>query len=370
MTVRRGQLSPVPRSYTRRRTALALVPLVVATWLWSVGGERDRAAADPSTPIAATSIQAPTALPSTPISESTQGAEPTAPVDNSLPTVPTPVYATPVYATSVSTQPGNAPSPTSVPAVSAPTPTTRSPLPAGDSTSLSNGVLAPLPSPAQLRLSARLRWGHRIPAAVRRWAFLIVPAAHKYGLSPNLIAAVMTMESGGDPLALSPADARGLMQVLHGPWDPAQNVDVGAHMLATFLSQFHSVRLALAAYNAGPGAVQSYNGVPPYRETRDYVIVVSYLFSLYNHHVLNAHSKAHYRSALRDLAHFSDQQKRVAKVARITHEQGVVPSVCDMHASACTSRPEYHATVTQNDPFWLMPGAPDPLQRVDPLLGP
>ena len=228
----------------------------------------------------------------------------------------------------------------------------------------------PLPSPAQLRLSARLRWGHHIPAAVRRWAFLIVPAAHKYTLSPNLIAAVMTMESGGDPLALSPADARGLMQVLHGPWDPAQNVDVGAHMLAAFLSQFHSVRLALAAYNAGPGAVQSYNGVPPYRETRDYVIVVSYLFSLYNHHVLNAHSKAHYRSALRDLAHFSDQQKRVAKVARITHEQGVVPSVCDVHTNACTSRPEYHPAVTQNDPFWLMPGAPDPLQRVDPLLGP
>src|SRR5205085_12059626 len=131
--------------------------------------------------------------------------------------------------------------------------------------------------------NALLRWGDRIPASVRRWAYIVVPTARRYHLDPNLIAAVMTMESDGDPLAWnSTSDARGLMQVLHGPWDPRANILEGTKMLAGFYEQFHDPILALAAYNAGPNAVLSYGGVPPYRETRDYVVVVSYLYDLYS----------------------------------------------------------------------------------------
>src|ERR1700737_945154 len=61
----------------------------------------------------------------------------------------------------------------------------------------------------------------------------------------------------------SRSDARGLIQVLHGPWDPKENIEIGCTMLAGLLAQFHDLTLALAAYNAGPNAVLSYGGGPP-----------------------------------------------------------------------------------------------------------
>jgi soluble lytic murein transglycosylase-like protein len=105
-------------------------------------------------------------------------------------------------------------------------------------------------------------------------------AADKYGLPRSLVRSVMAAESGFAPAAVSPKGAIGLMQLMPGtaqtlnadPRDPAQNADAGARYLRDLLLRYDG-RLwhALAAYNAGPGAVDKYNGVPPYRETIDYV---------------------------------------------------------------------------------------------------
>jgi soluble lytic murein transglycosylase-like protein len=105
-------------------------------------------------------------------------------------------------------------------------------------------------------------------------------AADRYGLPRALVRGVMAAESGFEPLALSPKGAIGLMQLMPGtaqvlgadPHDPAQNVDAGVRYLRDLLEKYnYGLRHALAAYNAGPGAVDKYNGVPPYRETIDYI---------------------------------------------------------------------------------------------------
>jgi cell wall-associated NlpC family hydrolase len=114
------------------------------------------------------------------------------------------------------------------------------------------------------------------------YASLFTSAAAKYGVSATLLAAVAHQESGYDAGATSPAGARGLMQLMPGtakglgvnPMDPAQAVDGAARMLRSLIKEFGSTDLALAAYNAGPGAVHRYNGIPPYRETQKYVPAV------------------------------------------------------------------------------------------------
>lgn len=101
-----------------------------------------------------------------------------------------------------------------------------------------------------------------------------------YQVDPILIGLIIEQESGYDPFALSPAGAMGLMQLmpdtawmlgLDDPWDPEQNIEGGVRYFAQQMDRFQRVDLALAAYNAGPGAVEQWGGVPPYPETVDYV---------------------------------------------------------------------------------------------------
>jgi soluble lytic murein transglycosylase-like protein len=112
----------------------------------------------------------------------------------------------------------------------------------------------------------------------------ITAAAKKHGLDPALLAGLVKQESGFNPNAGSPAGARGLTQLMPGTaaglgvtnvLDPAQSLEGGAKYLRQQLDAFGGdVTRALAAYNAGPGAVQRYGGVPPYAETQNYVRAV------------------------------------------------------------------------------------------------
>ncbi|SFR42021.1 lytic transglycosylase domain-containing protein [Litoreibacter janthinus] len=104
-------------------------------------------------------------------------------------------------------------------------------------------------------------------------------AARKHGVPTDLFLRLVQQESGWKPHAVSHAGAIGLAQLMPGtarklrvnPRDPKQNLEGGARYLSQMYRKFGSWRLALAAYNAGPGAVEKHGGVPPYRETRNYV---------------------------------------------------------------------------------------------------
>ena len=115
---------------------------------------------------------------------------------------------------------------------------------------------------------------------------LALTAAHKYSLPDAFVAGVMRAESGFNPTAVSPKGAIGLMQLMPDtardlgvdPKNPSQNADAGTRYLRDLLARYedqpNQVELALAAYNAGPAAVDKYHGVPPYRETREYILRV------------------------------------------------------------------------------------------------
>ncbi|MDB5095607.1 MAG: hypothetical protein JWM80_28 [Cyanobacteria bacterium RYN_339] len=116
---------------------------------------------------------------------------------------------------------------------------------------------------------------------------LLSQTAARNQLDPALLRAVMTTESNGNPNATSPVGAMGLMQLMPGtakdlgvanPYDAAQNLDGGARYLSE-LTKKYGLANGVAAYNAGPGAVEAHGGVPPYKETQHYVQKV---LSLYN----------------------------------------------------------------------------------------
>ncbi len=107
-------------------------------------------------------------------------------------------------------------------------------------------------------------------------------AAAKHGVPQDLFLRLVQQESGWNPRAKSHKGAIGLAQLMPGtasylgvnPHDPYENLEGGARYLAEQYRKFRSWRLALAAYNAGPAAVEKYNGVPPFKETRNYVKVI------------------------------------------------------------------------------------------------
>ena len=119
-----------------------------------------------------------------------------------------------------------------------------------------------------------------IVAAGAPYKTLITATARRRGVSVSLLTALVWQESGFRFRARSAAGARGLTQLMPGTardlgvrriYDPAQNLDGGARYLKGLLVRFGSASLALAAYNAGPGAVVKHGGIPPYGETRRYV---------------------------------------------------------------------------------------------------
>jgi len=169
-------------------------------------------------------------------------------------------------------------------------------LPAPEEGALASGLLR-----AQLRVAEiRARFGgraataavgsvhketwvlgrQRLGSSVLPYQALATRYERLYGLPAGLAAAVIEVESGGDPTAVSPKGAVGLMQLMPATaralgvaeaFDPEQNVRGGALYLRQMLDRFGSLPLALAAYNAGPSAVERYGAIPPFAETRRYV---------------------------------------------------------------------------------------------------
>lgn len=153
----------------------------------------------------------------------------------------------------------------------------------GSTTPLSSIASGPLPS-------VPITIDNFNPIDVRHaYDDIIAEAGEKYHLDPLMIRSVMQAESAFDAMAVSPVGALGLMQLMpkvaaelgaDDPMDPRQNIMAGARHLRQLLdSHAGNVKLALASYNAGPGNVAKYRGIPPFKETRNYVKKVTALLA-------------------------------------------------------------------------------------------
>jgi len=139
----------------------------------------------------------------------------------------------------------------------------------------------------------------RMPLAQAPYGQLIQTAAQKYGVDADLVFSVITAESNFNPNAVSRRGARGLMQLLPSTatrlgvkdiFDPGQNIDAGTRYLHELLTLYQGdLVLTVAAYNAGPGALQKYGRVPPYRETQSYIRAIR---KTYAQRKSNAEAKA------------------------------------------------------------------------------
>ena len=163
--------------------------------------------------------------------------------------------ATTTTTTAVVYVPTATPQPTATPR---PQPTVTPPLATGSSKA------RPMPY-------VETKLGARVPARIKQYEPLILKHAREYNVDPNFVAAVIMTESSGDPKAVSPKNAVGLMQVLDGPADPDANIEEGTAIIGKWLKYYGSVELAIAAYNAGPGNVAKHGGVPPFPETHKHI---------------------------------------------------------------------------------------------------
>lgn len=123
----------------------------------------------------------------------------------------------------------------------------------------------------------------RVQNRLDKYQDIISKASDKYGVPEHLIKGIITAESAGKNEARSGVGAKGLMQLMDGTakdlgvnnsYDPEQNIMGGTKYIRSMLDKFGTVDKALAAYNAGPGNVNKYNGIPPFKETQNYVVRV------------------------------------------------------------------------------------------------
>lgn len=151
---------------------------------------------------------------------------------------------------------------------------------AADKTSATAALDKSQPLPAAHKADKTQKVLSDMPLADQNLSTLIEAAARKYKVDPKLVAAVAEVESNGNQEAVSSAGAIGVMQLMPDtaaslgvdPYNKQQNIEGGAKYLRQMLDTFGGdTKKAVAAYNAGPGAVKDYGGVPPYKETQNYV---------------------------------------------------------------------------------------------------